>query len=99
MQSVKVSKSYVASRVLPARPVAKVARCMPLVARAEADDAAVPIEKSGPNFSSAKDIDAIMKALPHRYEAGSACCSASSPSFLHSRKELGIAPVSAPACI
>lgn len=35
-----------------------------------ADAAAAPVtsgvEKSGPNFPAAKDIDAIMKTLPHR---------------------------------
>jgi hypothetical protein len=33
----------------------------------EAEAAAKPLEKSGPNFKAAKDIDAIMATLPHRY--------------------------------
>ena len=45
---------------VPARHLKQV-RC-----NAEADGAAKPIEKSGPNFAAAKDIDAIMKTLPHR---------------------------------
>lgn len=36
-----------------------------VVARCEAE--AVGVEKQGQNFTAAKDIDAIMKALPHRW--------------------------------
>lgn len=66
MQYLKVSKSCVVQHAVPARPVTKGARCVPLIARAEADGAPLPVEKTGPNFAPAKDIDAIMKALPHR---------------------------------
>jgi hypothetical protein len=47
---------------IPARRVQQI-RCN----ATEAEAAAKPLEKSGPNFKAAKDIDAIMATLPHRY--------------------------------
>lgn len=66
--------SSVSSRTAPA--VARVGRCVQQRSRgsvlarcepvADAPTGPVGIEQQGQNFEAVKDIDAIMKALPHR---------------------------------
>eukprot|EP00892_Ulva_mutabilis_P006051 jgi/Ulvmu1/3818/UM018_0029.1 len=67
MQSLRIPQSCAVKHAPPARPATKSARCLSLIARASSEDKPPSIETQGPNFAAAKDIDAIMKALPHRF--------------------------------